>query len=84
MDEQKQKVVMRVKAFKETFSTESGKEVIKQLELVCNMKKCTYESDKINDLIFLEGQRNIYFYIQHMLDYDLAALVDENHKTVEY
>ena len=84
MDEQKQKVITKVKAFKDTFASDSGKEVLKQLEIICNIKKCIYESDKINDLVFMEGQRNVYYYIQHMLDYDLAALVDENHKTVEY
>ena len=82
---QKERALKEVKAFKEVFSSESGKVVLEKLEHVCHFRQSMInESEDISMLPFKEGQRNVYLFIQYMLNYDTSILMDENKKTVEY
>lgn len=60
-------------AYKETFSSDNGKEVIKDLEEVCYVKRSTVSTTNVIDpyvLAFREGQRSIMLRIQNMMSED--------------
>lgn len=80
----KEKFIKEVKAFKDTFASDSGKEVLERLSTVCHFKRSMFDEENVALLPFREGQRNVFLFIQYMLTYDTTAMMSEENKTVEY
>lgn len=69
----KLKAIKRVQAYKDTFSTESGKVVLADLERMFFMTSPMYKSDKVNDLIYNEGMRNVILYVKQVMNQDIES-----------
>ncbi len=53
--------------YKELFTTETGKKVLKDLEGRCNYRVTTYVQNDSNGTAFEEGKRAVYLHILNML-----------------
>lgn len=69
----KLKAIKRIQAYKDTFSTESGKVVLADLERMFYMSSPMYKSDKVNDLIYNEGMRNVILYVKQVMNQDMES-----------
>lgn len=69
------KAAKRVKAFKDTFATESGKIVLQELVRECGLLKNTYRGNS-EELLFNEGKRNVLLYILNNINSDLKAILE--------
>lgn len=69
------KAAKRVKAFKDTFATESGKIVLQELVRECGLLRNTYRGNS-DELLFNEGKRNVLLYILNNINVDLANLLE--------
>lgn len=56
-----------------TFSSESGKKVLKDLVDRCFVKNTTFAGD-VNQMIFNEGTRSIILHIKSMIDLDIERI----------
>lgn len=69
------KAAKRVKAFKDTFATESGKIVLQDLVRECGLLRNTYRGNS-EELLFNEGKRNVLLYILNNINADLKAILE--------
>ena len=68
----------RIMAFKQCFGSEAGGEVLKDLSAYCRAKQPSFvKREGLNadplEMAFLDGRKDIYFYIQRILDLDLPV-----------
>jgi len=54
--------------YKETFATENGASVLKDLEKRCNMRSSSYVAGDANATAFEEGKRAVILHIHNMLE----------------
>ena len=69
------------KSYLNTFNSESGKKVLKDLERHCFIKGTTF-SEKSLRLAFNEGQRSIYLHINTMMQFDFTKLEQDEKPSV--
>lgn len=66
----------RVIQFQQTFNTESGKEVLKDLAGYCRVlhpsfiKRSGEQADPL-EMAFLDGRKDLFLYIKRIIDLDL-------------
>lgn len=54
--------------FQFTFGSDSGKEVLKDLEARCNYRVSSFVKGDSNGTAYEEGKRSVYLYILNMLE----------------
>ena len=71
--EQFAKLEQMKKDYLDTFSTESGKKVLADLEKTCFVNKTTYSPEK-GRILLNEGMRFVVVHIKNMMNFDLKEL----------
>lgn len=67
--------------YKQTFSTEEGKRVLKDLEKVCLFRTTTFDKDS-HVMAFQEGLRGVYLHITTIMDIDIEELERISNRTI--
>lgn len=65
--------VKRVEAFKQVFNSENGKLILEDLSRFCYAKGSTYSGNP-HDMVFNEGKRNVYLYVNSIINIDPKTL----------
>lgn len=65
--------IKRVNAYKQLADTDFGKLILEDLSRFCYAKGSTY-SGNAHDMVFNEGKRNVYLYVNSIINIDPKAL----------
>ena len=78
MPKKKVSAIDYIKMYKEVFGTPDGKIVLMDICNRCHIMATTKKNtDKVGDIEFREGQRNVALFLLKQVNYDLEKLFEE-------